>query len=421
VLDAAKMTRYGGWSGRRRVNTQAITQALGTLLDGATPRSYGRLLLLCQLIRVTDDLHAAALVPGLLRLCWDSRAYHIRLGSLDMTRSFAGAVRGHPLHDEITDALAGINTENWALSTMLVESLHAYGMIESPYDESLVRAQIDQALSNPSDQEARELAYAIAANQFEDVIAEPYITVINDLSPEQRTMLYILASVGSPAYGFLNDWLLQHLVESGDQRAVLAYQRWATHLNTDSPSHQEAVVCYTLAVQGWAQFMQEPPVLAGTSDDTHAAWECYGAIIFWMHRTGPTPAEVSSRCAPYWRRLQNELLPAAADPLYQLRNARHFPYTEGPTLIDRIMRAFPDQIRPLLEWGLAHPADLTSAFSHGCSHERGQYLVCMLSTAGNAGTAELLRAYIDDAVLGASAIEAIKKLTGGQGLCGSQP
>jgi hypothetical protein len=338
-----------------------------------------------------------------------------------MTRSFARAVRGHPLHDEIADALAGIHTENWALSTMLVESLHAYGMIESPYDEPLVRAQIDQVLSNPSDQEARELAYAVAASQFEDVIAESYITVISDLSPEQRTMLYVLASAGSPAYGFLNDWLLQQLIESSDQRAVLAYQRWATRLNTDSPSHQEAVVCYTLAVQGWAQFMQEPPALAGASDDTHAAWECYGAIIFWMHRTGLTPAEVRGQCAPYWQRLQNELLPAAADPLYRLRNARYFPYTEGLTLLDRIMQTFPDQIRPLLEWGLAHPADLTSAFSHGLSHERGQYLISMLSTAGNARTAELLHAYIDDAILGAPAIEAIKKLTGGQGLCGSQP
>ena len=169
VLDAVKMTRYGGWSGRRRVNMQVIAQALGTLLDGAAPQSYGHLRLLCQLIQVTDDLDAAALVPRLLRLCWDSRAYHIRLDSLDVTRSFARVVRGHPLHDEIADALADIHTENWALSSMLVESLHAYGMIKSPYDEPLVRAQIDQVLSNPSDQEARELAYAIAANQFEDV------------------------------------------------------------------------------------------------------------------------------------------------------------------------------------------------------------------------------------------------------------
>ena len=131
-------------------------------------------------------------------------------------------------------------------------------------------------------------------------------------------------------FGFFNDWLLQQLIESGDQKAVLAYQRWATHLNTDNPSNQEAVACYTLAVQGWAQFMQEPPALADANDDTHAAWECYGAIIFWMHRPGLTPAEVRGQCAPYWQRLQNELLPAAADPLYRLRNANHFPYEEGP-------------------------------------------------------------------------------------------
>ena len=420
VLDAVKMTRYSDWSGRRRVDTPVIAQAVGALLDGATSRSYGRLRLLCELIQATDDLDAAALVPRLLRLCWDSRAYHIRLGSLAMTRSFARTVRGHPLHDEIAHALADIHTENWALSSMLVESLHAYGLIESPYDEPLVRAQVDQVLGNPSDQQARELAYSVAASQFEDAIAESYITVINDLSPEQRTMLYILASVGSPAYGFFNDWLLQQLIESGDQRAVLAYERWATHLYTDNQSHQEAVACYILAVQGWAQFVPEPPALADATDDTHAAWGCYGAIIFWMHRPGLDAAEVSGQCAPYWQRLQNELLLAAADPLHWLRNAIHFPYQEGPALLDRIMHTFPDQMRPLLEWGLEHPGDLTSAFSHGVSQERGRCLIGMLGTVGNAGTAELLRAYIDDPLLGASAIEAIKKLGGPQSLSGSR-
>ena len=424
VLDAVKMTRYSDWTRRRRADTPVIARALGALLDGATHQSYGRLRLLCELIQVTDDLNAAALVPRLLRLCWDSRAYHIRLGSLAMTRSFARAVRGYPLYSEIADALADIHTENWALSGMLVESLSAYGLIESPYDEPLIRAQVDRVLGNPSDQEARELAYSIASNQFEDVIAESYITVINDLSPEQRTMLYILASLGSPAYGFFNDWLLQQLIESGDQRAVPAYERWATRLNTDTPSHQEAVVCYTAAVQGWAQFMPEPAALGDASDDTHAAWECYGAIIFWTHRPGLAPAEVRGQCAAYWQRLQNELLPAAADPLYRLRNARHFPYEEGPILLDRIMQSFPDQMRPLLEWGLEHPGDLTSVFSHGVSQERARYLIGMLGTVGNGGTAELLRGYIDDPILGASAIEAIKKLAGkaypGQGRTGGQ-
>ena len=221
--------------------------------------------------------------------------------------------------------------------------------------------------------------------------------------------------------GSSNDWLLQQLIESGDQRAVLAYQRWVTRLNTDTPSHQEAVVCYTLAVQGWAQFMPEPAALADASDDTHAAWECYGAIIFWMHRPGLTPAGVRGQCTPYWQRLQNELLPAAVDPLYRLRNAYHFPYEEGPALLDRIIQSFPDQMRPILECGLAHPGDLTSAFSHGASQERAQYLIGILGTVGNSATTELLRGYIDDPILGASAIAAIRELAGRRSLSRSRP
>jgi hypothetical protein len=370
--------------------------------------------MLCHLVQVTDDFEAAALVSRLMRLCWDSNAYHIQLDSLAMIRSFARKVRGHPLHDEIADALAEIQPpdNNWALSTMLVESLDAYGLIESPYDEALVQAEIEQVLSNPSSRESRELAYSVVTNQFEDVIAEPYVAVINDLSAEQRTLLYICASLGSPAYGFWNDWLLQQLLESGDQRALPAYERWATRLHTDNPMTQEIAKCYTLAVQGWAQLMPSPPTLADVPDEPHAAWECYGAIVYWMHRLGLDPGRATIQCAPYWQRLRTELLPAAADPLYWLRTASQYPWEEGPSLLDRIMHAFPNETRPILEWSLKHPDDLRSIFPRHAGNDRAKYLIGMLSTVGNTESAELLRPYADDPVLGSSAIMAIKLLGG---------
>ena len=406
-----KTTRYDGRLRQRHTRSRINIQGMAAVLEGATPHSYGRLVLLCHLLQVTDDLEAAALAPRLLRLCWDSSAYHIQLDSLAMTRSFARAVHGHPLHEQIADALTEIRPpDNWALSTMLVDSLDAYGLVESPYDEDLVRAQIEQVLSNPSAQESRELAYSVVGNQFEDVIAEPYVTVINDLSAEQRTLLYTCASLGSPAYGFWNDWLLQQLVESGDKRALPAFERWATRLHTDNPSTQEIAKCYTLAVQGWAQFAPSPPTLTDAHDDPHAAWECYGAIVYWMHRPGLDRAEARIQCAPYWQRLRTELLPAAADPLYWLRNASQYPWEDGPSLLDRIMRAFPGETRPILEWSLKHPGDLTSIFPRHASHDRAKYLIGMLSAVGNTDSAELLRAYADDPLLGSSAIIAIKLL-----------
>ncbi len=85
------------------------------------------------------------------------------------------------------------------------------------------------------------------------------------------------------------------------------------------------------------------------------------------------------QCAPYWQRLQTELLSAAADPLYGLRQVAQLPDDDGPSLLDRIMHALPDEIRPILEWSLKHPDDLTSVFLRPVSQDRAKYLIGMLA------------------------------------------
>jgi hypothetical protein len=383
---------------------------ISDLLKGATPGSHGRLLLLCYLVRAADGMEAAALVPRLLRLCWASSAYHIMLDSLTVARSFAPVVQGHPLHGEIADALAECNSSNWALSSMLTEILAAYGLIEPPYDEEIVRADVNRALDDPTAQESRELAYSVVCNQFEDVVAAPFVAVVDDLTPARRILLYVLASLGSPHYGFWSDWLLENLIESGDPRALPAYERWATSLRTDTPSPREAARCYMLGVCGWAQLMPGPPELDGSADnDARAAWECYGAIIFWLHRPGVAPEEASRQCAAHWQRLNTSLLHAAADPLYWLDKASWFPREGEVTVTNRILHAFPDEGRPILEWSVQHAGEAVTAFRHTLN-DRAKTFVGMLAVVGNADSGEILRAYVDDAELGASAIAAIKYL-----------
>jgi hypothetical protein len=392
--------------GRRHASSRVIAD----LLEGATSGSHGRLLLLCYLVRAADGLDVATLIPQLLRLCWASRAYHIMLDSLTAVRSFAVAVQDHPLHGEIADALAECSTSNWALSSMLTETLAAYGLIEPPYDEEIVRADVNQALDDPAAQESRELAYSVVCNQFEDVVAAPFVAVIDGLAPERRTLLYILASLGSPHYGFWSDWLLENLLESEDPRALPAYERWATSFRTDTSSPREAARCYMLGVCGWAQLMPDPPELDGSADsDARAAWECYGAIIFWLHRPGTDPEEASCQCAPHWQRLNADLLHAAADPLYWLDMASWFPREGQVTVTNRILCAFPGEVRPILEWSVQHAGEAVTAFRHPLD-DRAKTFVGMLAVVGNADSGEILRAYADDAKLGASAIAAIKYL-----------
>ena len=412
LLNAARMA----WPSRRNrrpgAGEQAADRVISSLLDGITPHHHGRLLLLCYLLQSGDGRRGARRVPQLLRLCWASGVYHIMLDSLAMTRSFASLAHGTALHEEIVAALGEIHTDNWALSTMLVEALDAYGLIESPYDEELVRTQVDEALSRPQDHDARELAYTIVSNQFEDVVGAPYFSVVDGLDPGQRIMLYTLASLGSPHYAFWNDWLLERLVESGDPRALPAFERWATRLHTDTPSHQEAARCYALAVRGWAQLQPDPPPLADVGKgDAHAAWEHYAAIIFWLHRPGASPAEASRRCEPHWRHLGGLLLHAAADPLYQLENAGQLASEEESSPVARIVRAFPDEVRAVLEWSIQHPGEVTAAFGPVWD-DRPKTLIRLLAQVGNAGSSELLRRYADDTELGSYAIAAIKYLAG---------
>ncbi len=111
-----------------------------------------------------------------------------------------------------------------------------------------------------------------------------------------------------------------------------------------------------------------PPAAAaeatgGSQDNDRAAWGCYGAIVFWMTRPSVTTAEVKDKVAPYWQRLNSTLLPAASDPLIRLRNVTLPRPGERVPVIQPILAAFPDEIRPILEWGLQHRTALTSLFA----------------------------------------------------------
>jgi hypothetical protein len=348
-----------------------------------------------------------------LRLCWDSRAYHLRLDALMMIQSFAAASRGQAVRQEIVDVLEGLDTKNMMLSGQLAETLYSYDLIEPSDSEDSVLARIAVILHNPEDEESRQWAYSIVSNQFEDVVAAPYIAAIGRLTDNERTALFTLAALGSPPYGFWNDWLLRELIKFADPAALPAFKHWATDLYTDNAMTQEVISCYTLAIQGWAQFMDSPPKLVNAKTGDRAAWECYGAIIFWISRPGLTAEEAVERAAPYWQRLQGELRLAAIDPLYWLMHASLVSFDDNTPAIAKILRTFPDQVRPIVEWSLEQwdSLTLTSIFRFAV-HDRQDYLISMLAEVGNVHSAELLRSYVDDPTLGRSAIRAIKQLTG---------
>jgi hypothetical protein len=412
VNEAARPARYAFRSRTAGYEPRISLAALTHLVDGATTRSYARLLLLCELLQQTEEPEAVPLAVRVLQLCWNSRAYHLRLDALMMIQSFAAATRGQAVREQIIYVLEGLETRHLMLSTQLVETLYSYDLVEPPDDEDSVLARIATILADPEDSEARQWAYSIVSNQFEDVVAAPYVAAIEKLPAAERTALFTMAALGSPSYGFWNDWLLKELIKSGDRIALPAFEHWAIDLYTDNAMTQEVISCYTFAVQGWAQFIDTPPRLVNAAPHDRAAWECYGAIIFWLYRPGLTAEEIVERTAPYWQRLQGELRLAAVDPLYWLMNANRIRFDDDAPLIGKILATFPDEIRSIVEWSLeqGNALILTSIF-RVAFHDRQDYLISMLATVGNARSVELLRAYVDDPMLGSSAIRAIKQLT----------
>jgi hypothetical protein len=76
-------------------------------------------------------------------------------------------------------------------------------------------------------------------------------------------------------------------------------------------------------------------------------------------------------------------------------------FDDNTPAIAKILRTFPDQVRPIVEWSLEQwdSLTLTSIFRFAV-HDRQDYLISMLAEVGNAHSAESLRSYVDDPTLG---------------------
>jgi hypothetical protein len=144
-------------------------------------------------------------------------------------------------------------------------------------------------------------------------------------------------------------------------------------------------------------------------------------MIFWLFRPGLAEDDIAKRCAPLWRRLTTDLAPAAADALYWFSQPDVAVAAEGKPILHKMISAFREELRDMLEWSLEHYDSLTSLFGHrghrSPIHGSGGlagYVIDTLGYVGNADTVELLRSYVDDPSLGSVAIKSIRKLAEGR-------
>ncbi len=410
ILASTDLTRIDHMFPARSSRPKVSSSEIAAFLNAATPDNHGRLMLLADFIATMQGMDAAALALRLLRLCIGSGAYHVQLEGLNTIRTFVNETNDTPFGNEIAAYLQSIDLRgNWALSTLHVEILHAYGLFDVHYDGDL-NAEIEQLLQAPVNDDSIARAHSIVSSQFEEVIGEPYYTAVESLHPTDKVRLYVIAALGPPTPGLTNDWILRELVASADRAALPALEYRATRLELSGFYAQGSTASYLLAMQGCALHMDEPPQLASCQTDDEAAWQCYGAIIFWLFRPGLSDEEAAARCASHWQRLAGPLLPAAADPLFHFYWSSRSYDQEGRPVIARIILGFPDEVRQILEWSIQHRDALTSVFPGPEQEDRARKIIDMLGAVGNTETVELLHAFTDDQVLGRSAIDAIKQL-----------
>jgi hypothetical protein len=410
MLQACEHARYDSRFGRRAYQPISI-EKLATLIEEADGQSYSRLYLLCLLVDSAEPETVVHLVPGLLLKCRQTRAYHIRLTALDMTRMFSQVAAGET-RSAIVTALESFKPSHIFLSSMVVEVMHSYGLIESPYDADGIVNQIRSVLAAPESEEAQQAAYAIVTNQFEDVVAQPYVEAFESLSDQDRLALLVMAALGANG-GFFTDWILKRLLVARDRRTLPALKHWLRYPDSQTPTPQDDTACYALAMQAWALLEEAPPIQPPPKNQDEAAWQCYGQIIYWLGRPGLTPAKVRTRCAPLWDRLSGELALAAVDPAYHLAHAHGLTYEEGINSHRAIATTFPGELRRLLEGCLPHYAQLTSIYRYKQNKELAIYALDMLGHVGTESTRAILISYVDDVDLGTTAVSSLRHLRKG--------
>jgi hypothetical protein len=413
LLKACEQQRWsGGFKVAKALPWPTLEQML-QIADGLDAQAYGRLLFLCHLLHQRPRLETAALAIRVLRLSWDSDAYHLQLVALHMIQSFSLATEGAAIRANIIATLEAFEATHWGTSSTLIEALFSYGQIEPPGDSDSVAKQIRMVLSEPLTPELGSLAYGIVSSLFEDVIAQPYYEAVEALTEGEKMQLYAAGALHARTYAAWTGWLLRELVKAHSSHGLQAFRRWSSELQLDSVMRQEVGSVYATAVEGYALFAAEPPQLAGAGESADLkAWQCYGEIIFWMHRPWLDETKVRARCEPVWSRLQSkELRAAAVDPLHWLNQWDMGQAGNSSTYAHQVSGTFPAQVRSICEWSFANRQSLTTVFPQSWTFpSQNDFIVDMLGHYGGAETIDLLRPHADDSKIGGSVVSAVRQL-----------
>ncbi len=407
ITDAARLA----WPdpGKASRHQPAGTPVLQRWITSLDDSDVGLTVLLCYVLQRTEDPTAAALASALFTRAWNSGANHLRFAGLDLLISIR-TTADEATTAQIIELLHSLHPDDVFVSTMLVEALHRYGQITSPYAASEIAEEITSLLTDPTQPEAHTRAQRILESQFEEVVAAPYVEAIDALAPDARRALLVLAVREGDATLF-TDVFLKELIRDKHPDALPALKHWASRLKVPHPFWRDAVSCHLLGIEGCAAHLPTPPPLLDSHQNTDAdAWRCYGDILFWLNRPALTPDERDTRCALLWEQLTGPLLDAAVDPLHQFQHAAMGAQNIRTSALGHIIDAFSAQARTVLHHGLHAPRQLTSLFPHPRPDDRTTTVMRLLTRVGDHSSLPLLTTYRNHPTLGSTAADTIRHI-----------
>lgn len=312
----------------------------------------------------------------------------------------------------------------------VIEALCRYDAIESPVtvedalDEvrTLLSAEngglLEQdplvtELGYSPDQVITEQAYGCLSRIFEEVFQGVYWEAYRSLSDSDRMRLLCLAAKTAEVRCFTT-WILQEMLALETKpEALPIYKHFASSIETNSSSPQEATQAFVLGIRGWAQVSEGPCHLRSGDSPDHQAWDLVGQMLFWLFKLSPEMATPKIEWLLQKLSLQAPL--AAADVLLRLRDAASEIYSrqDAQNAYKDLMDIAPSMTRRILESALRNRGSLTSLFPlwpAGRDTEIVRFAIEVLGRFGDEPTIALLKMVVDDHELGNATLDAIKQI-----------
>ena len=303
-------------------------------------------------------------------------------------------------------------------STMLIEALAGYDEIEPMNSLESIQEQIAEALRDEDNADNQALARSIVSNMFEDQrILGPFAEAVDTLPDDQRRTLYAM-SVLAPGVSVSCDYAMRHLAEnvySADGIIARALALGAGSVPARTGLVQEQVAAHLHGLQGWVKISPAlPPAVAADADPTDPSsvvWRLVDELLLSLLRGDADPV----RAEQIWQQLIAELRTTATVVLADIDNSLRVASISSRLEFNPdqlLLAAYPNHIRLLLEWSLAHRGDFAPVHQHG-PWSVGSYITQTLAEVGTAETADLLRHhYIHDSQLGADAVATVRSIDG---------